>query len=70
MRNLILFSIAIHFLLLGCVNCDNNSKTNRYYINSQTGNDTNNGISINSPWKSLKKLEEITFQPGDSILFA
>jgi len=70
MRNWILFSIAIHFLLLGCVNCGNNSKTNHYYINSQTGNDTNNGISINSPWKSLKKLEEITFQPCDSILFA
>jgi len=70
MRNLILFSIAIYFLLLGCVNCNHNSQTNYYYINSQTGNDANNGISINSPWKSLKKLEEITFQPSDSILFA
>lgn len=70
MRNLILFSIAIQFLFLGCIDADRNSKTERYYINSQTGNDTNTGISINSPWKSLKKLEEITFQPGDSILFA
>jgi len=47
MRNLILFSIAIYFLLLGCVNCNHNSQTNHYYINSQTGNDANNGISIN-----------------------
>jgi hypothetical protein len=49
---------------------DQNSGNNRYYINSQTGNDANSGISIDAPWKSLKKLEEIAFQPGDNILFA
>ena len=70
MRSLILFSFAICFLLLRCTDADQTSKTVRYYVNSQTGNDTNNGISINAPWKSLKKLEEIAFQPGDNILFA
>ncbi|NQT26103.1 hypothetical protein HQ585_12165 [candidate division KSB1 bacterium] len=70
MRNLILYAIAIHFLFMGCIDKNHNSRTNHYYINSQSGNDANNRISINSPWKSLKKLEEITFQPGDSILFA
>jgi len=70
MRKLTYYSIVIPFLFLGCINCAHNSNPNRYYINSQTGNDTNAGISINSPWKSFKKLEEITFQPGDSILFA
>jgi hypothetical protein len=40
-----------------------------YYV-SQEGSDNNNGTSADSPWKSLKKLEEINFQPGDSILFA
>jgi len=70
MKKLIFFSIAIYFLLLGFTNCDLNSKTNCYYVNSQTGDDANNGTSIKSPWKSLKKLEEIVFQPGDRILFA
>lgn len=70
MRKLILYAIVTYFLFLGCIDTDYNNKTNCYYINSQTGMDTNNGTSINSPWKSLKKLEAITFQPGDSILFS
>lgn len=70
MIKFILYSIAINFLVIGCINSDFNSKTTCYYINSQTGNDTNNGTLIISPWKSLKKLEQIAFQPGDNILFA
>ena len=70
MRKLILYMIVIQFIFLGCLRVAQNSKNVRYYINSQTGKDANTGISINSPWKSLKKLEETTFQPGDSILFA
>jgi len=69
MRKLFIYSIAISLLFMGCKNVNHNSKTTRYYINSQTGNDTNNGTSIDSPWKSFKKLKEINFQPGDSILF-
>lgn len=57
-------------LLTGCVSSDHDSETVRYYINTQTGDDANNGISMNTPWKSLKKLDEVTFQSGDNILFA
>ncbi len=70
MKNLIFYTIAVFFLFQGCTNKDRSGQINQYYINSQTGNDTNNGTSIDSPWKSLKKLEEITFKPGDNILFA
>ena len=70
MRKLIFITIAVNFLLLGCTNVDHKSKSVRYYINSQDGNDANTVNSIKSPWKSLKKLEEITFHLGDSILFA
>jgi len=70
MKKLILFTIAIHLLSLGCTNADKKSKIARYYINSQVGNDSNNGVSFKLPWKSLKKLEKITFHSGDSILFA
>jgi hypothetical protein len=49
---------------------ENSKIEKQFFINSQTGNDNNNGTSIDSPWRSIKKLEEITFQPGDKILFA
>jgi len=70
MRRLIFFTIVIYLISPGCANTGQKSKTNQYYINSQDGNDSNKVNSIKSPWKSLKKLEEITFHPGDSILFA
>jgi len=41
---------------------------NTYYF-SQYGSDSNSGTSANAPWKSLSKLEQNNFQPGDSILF-
>lgn len=70
MKKFMLFSIAFYLIFMGYTKAGQNYKTIRYYVNNQTGNDTNNGISVKSPWKSLEKLEEITFQPGDSILFA
>lgn len=69
MRKFISCTIFIQFLFLGCLPAQQND-THRYYINSQTGNDNNYGMSVKTPWKSLKKLEEIAFHPGDSILFA
>ncbi|MGG1555413.1 DUF7594 domain-containing protein [Paenibacillus ferrarius] len=40
-----------------------------YYIDSVSGNDSNNGTSSSTPWKTLAKVNATTFQPGDSILF-
>jgi hypothetical protein len=70
MRNFLLNAVILQFLIMSCMNTGHNSKTNRYFIDSQNGTDTNSGISVSSPWKSLEKLKQITFQPGDSILFA
>ncbi|HSW97045.1 MAG TPA: hypothetical protein VLF89_04440 [Candidatus Saccharimonadales bacterium] len=39
-----------------------------YYVSS-SGNDTNNGLSQTSPWQTINKVNSMTFQPGDSILF-
>ncbi|MDH3323364.1 MAG: right-handed parallel beta-helix repeat-containing protein [Flavobacteriaceae bacterium] len=41
-----------------------------YYINAETGNDQNNGKSIESAWKSLEKINRKNFKPGDQILLA
>ena len=40
-----------------------------YYISSSNGNDNNNGLSSQSPFQSIDKLNSLTFFPGDSILF-
>ena len=70
MRKAIVYFTAVYFLFLGCLISANYDSSNIiYYVNNRTGNDSNIGTSINSPWKTLKKLEGITFQPGDSILF-
>ena len=70
MKTFILYMIAMSLSFLGCGKSDHNTRSVCYYINSRSGNDTHDGMSVNSPWKSLKKLDEINFQPGDRILFA
>ncbi|MFC5405489.1 right-handed parallel beta-helix repeat-containing protein [Cohnella soli] len=40
-----------------------------YYISSSVGNDSNSGTSTSAPWKTISKLNQTTFQPGDTILF-
>ncbi|MBQ7901259.1 MAG: right-handed parallel beta-helix repeat-containing protein, partial [Clostridia bacterium] len=40
---------------------------NVYYVDSISGNDENSGTDENSPWKSLDKVNETVFQPGDII---
>lgn len=39
-----------------------------YYVDSVNGNDSNIGTSTASPWRSLSKVNGITFSPGDKIL--
>ena len=40
-----------------------------YYISSSEGNDQNDGLSIQSPFQSIEKLNSMEFSPGDSIYF-
>jgi len=46
------------------------SKTINYYFDSVNGNDNNEGISIEKPFKTLKKIKEINLRSGDSILLS
>ena len=38
-----------------------------YYVSSSQGNDLNNGLSIQTPFKSIEKLNSMNFNP--EILF-
>ena len=40
-----------------------------YYIDARGGNDSASGLEPSSAWKTLEKVNETTFQPGDRILF-
>ena len=45
------------------------SKAQVFYVSSSLGNDLNNGLSIQSPFKSIEKLNSMQFSAGDSIFF-
>jgi hypothetical protein len=40
-----------------------------YYISSSSGNDSNDGCSTSTPWKTLTNVNSTTFTAGDQILF-
>jgi hypothetical protein len=41
-----------------------------YYVNASIGNDQNHGKSEKLPWKTLKKVNQKKYKPGDRILLA
>lgn len=40
-----------------------------YYVDATMGQDTNNGTSPETAWKSIDRVNQEVFQPGDQILF-
>lgn len=40
-----------------------------YYVDSQSGNDSNSGKNMDLAWKNLAKVNSSKFIPGDTILF-
>jgi parallel beta-helix repeat protein len=40
-----------------------------YYVDATNGNDLNNGISQETPWKKIEKINNSKFNSGDQILF-
>ena len=45
------------------------SSTECYYMDSITGDDSNSGTSPSRAWKTLDRLNQQVFKPGDKILF-
>ena len=40
-----------------------------YYVDATDGSDSNDGLSPETAWKTIEKVNNTTFQPGDHILF-
>lgn len=41
----------------------------KYYVDASEGNDANDGMSEDTAWKTIDKVNSVVFQPGDQILF-
>ena len=54
--------ILLSLIFISC------ERQNTYYIDP-SGNDTNSGTSVKSPWQSLEQVNNEIFNPGDKILF-
>lgn len=61
MKNLILFIV----LILITIAVNGQSRT---YFLSPDGDDSNSGLSVKDPWKTLEKINQYLFQPGDKLL--
>ena len=59
----IFYTFIFSFCFLWC-----NATT--YYVDSSTGSDSNAGTTPQKAWKSINRINEKIFHPGDSILFA
>lgn len=75
-RNITLFIIFVTMsVLAGCGGDASSPVTNVtsslavYYVDSISGNDNNDGLSPNTAWKSLTKVNATTFQAGSTISF-
>ncbi len=40
-----------------------------YYVDSAAGSDSNNGTTLQTPWKTVAKVNAATLAAGDSVLF-
>lgn len=61
-----LFFLA--FLCIGHKGVSAHIITTPIYVDSESGNDQNNGLSEDAPWQSLAKVNDATFGPGAKIL--
>ena len=60
----ILFLAGILLLLIGC-----SSPTSTYYVDGQSGNDTNPG-TLEKPFKTMKWINSVQLHAGNSVFFA
>lgn len=63
-----LIAAAGIFLLTACQTHDTRTAGTSYYIDSENGDDANDGLSADRAWKNLNKANETLLQPGDSLL--
>ena len=67
---IILNCVLIVSMLFSCDSLsDNYNDAGVYYIDAESGDDSNSGHSPKSAWQSLEKVNQTVFEPDDKILF-
>lgn len=67
MKSLLPFSVLL-LILANAWPCTPDGPVTTYYI-SPDGDDSNTGLSEQAAWKTLEKVNSMTFEPGDAIRF-
>ncbi len=67
MRQLLIVLIAALFVM-GCNKIE--TTTHEFFVNSESGNDNNDGTSPENAWKSLKRASDKTYFAGDKLLLS
>jgi hypothetical protein len=57
------------FLVVFLITAVNITTAKNYYIDSNHGSDRNSGISSGDAWKTLSKIKNQKFSPGDTLFF-
>lgn len=65
MKNKIFLAAVSAFIL--CMSAVCSVSAADYYVSNSTGNDANDGLSEQTPWKSLEKVSSQIFNAGDNI---
>jgi hypothetical protein len=63
-----MFRLWIMIIIFYLIQCTSISAT-KYYVSRTTGDDSRDGKSVGTAWKTISKVNGKTFLPGDSILF-
>ena len=64
---IVLFLSSFHFPEKTQINSDPDLKG--YFVDANNGDDDNSGKQLDSPWKTVEKINFIIFEPGDNIYF-
>lgn len=62
-------NIACLVLFLVAVACPSGRAATIYYVDAASGDDGFSGTSATAAWKTIKKVNNRTFVPGDQVLF-
>lgn len=75
MGNLFVTRVVTCVLLLTVPACESDEplqsteSTHVFFVDSNQGNDSNDGLTVSTPWKTLSKVESNKFVPGDTVKF-
>ena len=59
----------IKLMVMGCMMASCFCAVGDYYVDSVNGDDNLDGRSPATPWRTIGKVNQSTFQPGDRVLF-